>query len=356
MSASQKIYLGDAAMPAQAERGRRLLGLTPALAAIVYPFALQGFHAAVSGTAGTSGGAEVPLAALLLLAMFLLPGLGLALALRSSHLAQPSRFQLRARQLALLSVAAPPLFVFIAFLLSILHHPIPETSAWVILWSAAALWAWVGSADPDTPAGSAPVAKFRVAHGAVAAIVVLYVVFHLTNHLFGLIGPSAHAAVMKLGRKVYRAPAIEPVLVGLLLFQVASGGWLAWRWSALRVDRYRMFQVASGIYLWFFILTHMNSALVSARLIHKTSTDWAWASGAPIGLIHDAWSIRLLPHYALGVFFVLAHLASGLRGVLLAHGANPVVINRAWAGGLMAAALVSAAIVGALCGLRIGAG
>jgi hypothetical protein len=99
----------------------------------------------------------------------------------------------------------------------------------------------------------------------------------------------------------------------------------------------------------------MNSALVSARAIHKIDTGWAWASGAPTGLILDAWNIRLVPHYALGVFFILAHLASGLRSVLIAHGLRPALANRAWAVGLLVGALVSVAIIGGLCGIRIGA-
>ena len=65
----------------------------------------------------------------------------------------------------------------------------------------------------------------------------------------------------------------------------------------------------------------MNSVFVSARGVHKIVTGWDYASGAPPpGLITDAWNIRLLPHYALGVFFVLGHRASGLRVVLIAHG------------------------------------
>ncbi|MCC8956157.1 hypothetical protein H8B02_22820 [Bradyrhizobium sp. Pear77] len=97
-----------------------------------------------------------------------------------------------------------------------------------------------------------------------------------------------------------------------------------------------MFQIGSGIYLAAFIVTHLNSALVSARAVHHIDTNWAWASGAPVGLIHDAGSIRPVPHYALGVFFVLAHLASGLRGVLIAHGVTTTIANRIWATGLVA--------------------
>jgi hypothetical protein len=97
----------------------------------------------------------------------------------------------------------------------------------------------------------------------------------------------------------------------------------------------------------------MNSVFVSARAVHKIETGWDYASGAPAGLIHDAWNIRLLPHYALGVFFVLGHLASGLRVVLIAHGVSVTAANRAWAAGLAAGALISAAIVCGLCGVRI---
>ncbi|WP_157676403.1 hypothetical protein [Afipia sp. GAS231] len=63
--------------------------------------------------------------------------------------------------------------------------------------------------------------------------------------------------------------------------------------------------------------------------------------------------IRLLPHYALGVFFILGHLASGSRGVMIAHGVNVAVANRAWSAGLAAAALMATAIICGLCGVRI---
>jgi hypothetical protein len=146
---------------------------------------------------------------------------------------------------------------------------------------------------------------------------------------------------------------VEPVLIALLLFQIASGLGLAWRWSAQPADWYRAFQIGSGVYLAAFVITHLNSALVSARWVRGSETDWAWASGAPEGLIYDSWNIRLLPHYAFGVFFVLSHLASGLRQILIAHGVDVVIANRIWVAGLIASALGSAAIIAALIGARI---
>lgn len=141
----------------------------------------------------------------------------------------------------------------------------------------------------------------------------LYILFHIFNHLLGLISPELHLVVMDIGRTVYRKNLIEPLLVAVMLFQIFSGLRLAWIWSERAPDRYRIFQMASGVFLSIFILGHMNSVFVYARTWMNIPTDWAFAAGLPTGLIYDAWNIPLLPHYALGVFFVLTHLFSGLR-------------------------------------------
>jgi succinate dehydrogenase hydrophobic anchor subunit len=179
-------------------------------------------------------------------------------------------------------------------------------------------------------------------------------VFHLTNHLFGLEGPDKHAAVMKLGRKIYRSPMVEPLLVTLFLFQISSGVALAWRWSGRPATAFRVFQVASGVYLSLFVLGHINSVFVFARTFLKIQTDWGFAIGAPAGLLHDAWNIRLVPHYWLGVFFVLSHLASGVRVILTAHGTKEAVVARGWGAGLVGSAVVASLILAGMCGLRLG--
>ncbi|MGM9483126.1 hypothetical protein ACS5PN_18170 [Roseateles sp. NT4] len=306
---------------------------------MAYPFWLQAFHAVAAPP--------------FLLAAFAMPLLAAAWWLRQAGQEPWSAFDHRTRRLALLAAAAPPLFVFVAFLLGALGRPVPEPIAWVAAWGAAALWTWMGRRElPPAQAPQADVTA-RVAHGLIAAGVLAFIVFHLVNHLFGLLGPAAHAAVMKAGRSVYRLPAVEAMLVSLLLLQLALGSWLAWRWSRLRMDGYRAVQVVTGVYVGFFAITHMNSALVSARLLHGTDTNWAWASGAPTGLLADAWSVRLVPHYALGAFCTLGHLACGLRVVLLAHGWRPAVVNRSWRVGLAASAVTAALIVAGLCGLQL---
>lgn len=320
------------------------MGFLPAAAALAYPFFLMGFHAAIVAHA-------VLLAALMLTGAFAMPLSGIAFAFRLNG--DAAQFDLRARRLAFAGIAAPPLFVFVGVAPGLAGIHIPDIAIWVAIWLAAALCVWVAPDGPVTSAPARPIAGWRVAHGAAAALIACFVLFHLVNHLSGLEGPGTHKAIMAAGRKVYRAPFIEPVLVALLLFQIASGVRLAWRWSSQRVDAYRIFQIGSGVYLAMFLLAHMNSAFISARAVHHIETDWAWASGAPAGLIQDAWNIRLLPHYALGAFFVLGHLASGLRVVMLAHGVRPAISNRFWTASLAAAALIAAAIIAGLCGMRV---
>jgi hypothetical protein len=319
--------------------------LVPAAAALCYPFLLKVFHAIV----GTPPVAPPPFAILgataILAIAFVVPFLGLALALRPDA-------STGARRLAYASVAAPTLYVFLGVVQALVHSLIPDEIVWSLIWLAVAVWSQRGR---NTAMTAAPATGgWRVVHGLTAAILSLYVLFHIANHLFGLIGEDAHAAIMKIGRVVYRSGLGEPLLVAAMLFQIGTGLRLAWRWSAAPQTFHRTYQVASGVYLSLFILGHMNSVFVYARSFLSIPTDWNFAIGAPTGLIHDAWNIRLVPHYALGVFFVLSHIASGLRVVLIAHGFSERTANRIWGAAVALSAIVAAAVLAGMCGFRIG--
>ena len=172
-----------------------------------------------------------------------------------------------------------------------------------------------------------------------------------TRHLLiGQIGPFEG----KAARQCF-VGELEPLLVAAMLFQIGTGLFLAWRWSAAAHDFQRTYQVASGAYFSLFILGHMNSVFVYARSFLGIPTDWNFAIGAPTGLVHDAWNIRLLPHYALGAFFVLSHLASGLRVVLIAHGVDQRNADRLWGVCVAMSTIVAAAIIAGMSGVRIGA-
>ena len=321
-----------------------IVGLVPAGAVIAYPWLLQAFHLAMMAER------RAPAAMLMALA-FAVPLVSGLFAARSAGIGGRTVHQVRMRRLAYFGVVAPTLFVFVGVLQRLSHSPFPDEAVWVVGWTALAIWAWSGAAGQPHHQGVSVLSTWRVVHGITGAVILAYVLFHIANHLFALEGPAAHAAVMNAGRHVYRAPLIEPILVTLLILQVLTGFRLAWRWSGLSADGRRVFQVASGFYLSVFILGHMNSVFIYARTVLRIDTGWNFATGAPAGLLYGAG--RLIPHYALGVFFVLAHLVSGLRVVLLAHGADRRWVDPAWNVGVVVSVAISAAIIAGMCGARI---
>jgi hypothetical protein len=318
--------------------------LAPAIAAISYPFLLRAFHSIIGPSTATPSPLAMLSAAIILAIAFGVPVLGLALAHRPAASAG-------GRRLAYTSVTAPTLYVFLGVVQALVRSPVPDEIPWSAIWIAIATWSQLA---PNPAAETAPsVGRWRVVHGGTAVVLALYVLFHVANHLFGLIGPNAHSAVMKVGRTVYRSEVGEPLLVAAMLFQIGTGLFLTWRWSAAPQPFHRTFQVASGAYLSLFILGHMNSVFIYARRFLRIPTDWNFATGAPTGLIHDGWNIRLLPHYALGVFFVLSHIASGLRVVLISHGLARSYADRLWGAAVALGAMTAAAIIAAMCGVRL---
>ncbi len=329
---------------------RKAVWLAPFAAAVAYPFLLKGFSLAVTRPIS---GLDLGMAAILLVAAVATPLSGLAWATRLGQGGAFTAFERCARRLACFAVAAPPLFVFTGVAGGLIGSPLADELTWVGFWAILLVLTFMGSSEARPATFPPSMRVWRVAHGISATLILLFVGFHLANHLTGWLGETTHRAMMETGRTLYRMPAVEAGLVGLLLFQAVSGMRLAWVRSADRQDGYGAVQLLSGVYLFAFIFTHLTSALVSARWIRGIETDWAWATGAPDGLLLDDWNIRLLPHYLLGSFFVLAHLASGLRQVLLAHGVSGGQANRIWFAGLFCSALVAAFIVLALVGGRI---
>jgi len=333
----------------------RLPMLAPPLAALLYPFALEGFHTSVARIAeGASILSWLSAAASLALA-FAMPLIAMLAAMSFSGIGRPTTAQLRAKRVALLAVAAPTLFVFVGVVLTMLHDPVPDTWLWVACWAIAL--ALLLRSDNSVPAVLAPrpiPAPLRVAHGMSAlALVMIFLTLHIANHLTFPAGEGMYNAVMKVFRHVYRNDILQPLVVALFLFQIGTGLFFAWRLTAAPSDRFRTFQIASGVYLAFYVLGHMDSVFIFARTYLGIDTGWGFATGAPTGLVKDPWNIRLVPHYWLGAFFVLAHLAAGARAVMMAHGVSKALADRLMVGGAVLAGLVATVIMLGMCGMRV---
>ena len=170
-------------------------------------------------------------------------------------------------------------------------------------------------------------------------IVLIFLAWHLLNHASAAFSLELNHAMMVTLRKWYRSELVQPVLVTLMLFQMVSGVILLWRATAKRNDLYRTLQTSTGAFLAAYIVSHLNAVFILDRAVTKVDTTFLWASGAPVGLLPDAWNVRLIPHYSLGVLFVITHMGLGLRGVRLAHRVSPLAANRvAWAVGAVGVA------------------
>ena len=326
----------------------------PAAAALVYPLLLAGLHRGgilLQGDVAV-GSAVVVVSLLLVLAV---PAFGLYTAVRLGRIEQPTIAQMRARGVAHLAYACPPLFTLIGVLLYINAASISDLVLWAAIWLAAGSAILVsasrGEAAPrrQTPAG------LRFAHGAsAAAILAIFLIMHLGNHLVGLWGVEAHKAVMEMLRHWYRNPVVEPALILLMVFQVLSGAWLLRARLAQRASLFETLQSSTGAYLGLFVTSHITAVLVLGRSFVGIDTDFYWASGEAAGLIADPWNVRLIPHYSLAVWGLITHAGCGLRTVMLARQVRETFADKfaLWisAGG----ALVAIAIVSAQSGLRLG--
>lgn len=343
---------------ASSRTDNRALWFVAPLAAMAYPLPLMGFHASIAAT-NADGNNTVWLAwfaatASLLLA-FSAPLAALLSAMRLSAIEMPTKAELRARQVAFLAVASPSIFTLVGVVFFMLG--IADFDKWVlaIFWGALAIA--IAYSDKHTiivaPSVSAK-ANIRVTHGVVAlGILLIFLIGHLANHFAGLIGSDAHTSLMKALRLIYRAPIIEPILLAGFAFQIFTGLYLAWRLTIKATDHFRTFQIASGIFLIFFIISHTTGVIVLARINLNIDPGWGFATGAPTGLIHDAWNIRLVPYYGLAMFFILSHLATGARVVMLAHGKTKELADGVMIWGVALSALASVLVLLGLCGLRL---
>jgi hypothetical protein len=332
--------------------------LVPPLAAMLYPFVLKGFHASVTRIAqdaASSFDLSCLSAPVWLALAFAMPLIATLAAMSLSEISQPTAAQLRAKRVALLAVAAPTLFTFIGVVLYMLHDPVPDSWLWVAGWAIVlALMLRPDNGAPAKVAVCLVPTPLRVAHGVAAlALVVVFLALHIANHLVFPAGAETYDAVMKIFRHVYRTEILQPLVVALFLFQIGTGLFFVWRRTAAPSDRFRTFQIASGVYLAFYVLGHMDSVFIFARTYLGIDTGWGFATGAPTGLIKDPWNIRLVPHYWLGVFFVLAHLAAGARAVIMAHGISKTFADRFMVSAAVAAGIVATVIVLGMCGMRV---
>ena len=334
------------------------LWLLPLIAAICYPLFLRGSYGSMQLFAASQTSFDrfgfLFSFVISLVAAFTVPLTAAFFAGRISRLPLHSPETARAYRVAHLAFAAPPLFTALGVITWLLGFGELDFAIWLLLWLGLGLYCTF-PANRKSPIVHPPGHRLAGFHGALALTVLLiFLIGHLVNHLFGLWSPASHGRVMHALEIIYRATAVEPVLVLCMLLLIGTGVALAWRHTAIQGDGFRRAQTLTGVYLAAFILSHMTAVFVYARWRLHIQTDWAFASGAPVGLLRDAFNVRLIPHYAIAPWALVTHVGLGLRSVLRAHGVAEQRAN-SWAKGLSGVgAITSILIILGLIGVHLG--
>lgn len=329
-------------------RASRALGLAAPVAALLYPLLL----AALFQAGQMTGTMRVFALIVTLILVFAVPAIALAAIRRTGESASSSLAVHRARVVAHLAFAAPPLFTFIGVVTYMAGLSNGDYWAWGIIWVLAIVWLLRDGTAPvvsrSAPNWLPPV------HGIVALTVIAgFVLLHFANHLTGLWSAETHIAVMKVLREWYRSGFVEPVLVALMLFMAGSGFVLLRARLSRESDFFGTVQTATAAFLLFFIPGHMNSVFIYQRWFAGKDTDFWFASGGTAGLLGDGWSVRLIPHYLLGVWALTTHAACGLRYVLLTRGVSRSTADRIAIAISAAGAIAATLMVLALCRVHI---
>jgi hypothetical protein len=326
----------------------RLLLVIPALCALAYPSLLSWLSAGLVLLHGSDspngpivwvsviGSLTLALAVMLVSFVF-------GLTLGSPHVGRPEDF--RARCVALLAFATPSLYVGFENVGGVLRASSAVPAAWLIFWTLMAMIVLLGSGSSSAASAISPVGHRRlaVAHGVSAlAILLLFVGPHIGNHLAGFWSGPVHIATMNVVRRVYRGDIVQPVLLALIGFQILSGTALVLRRMGMPSDIFGTVRTMCGAYIGVYFLAHMT-AVFAARYA-DVDTNWAWLTRPNDSLLASLSKLRLIPHYWVGLIAIVAHVACGLRWVLLQHNASTVTANRiAWA--LITVGVVASSII-----------
>ena len=319
----------------------------PALAAIAYPLLLS----AIAELLGLFRITAPPGPAAIIITVLAILGcaltvMGIAFA-RALSLGRAGG-SVAARLLAHLAFAVPTLLVAFGNVVGLFHARGALTYVWPLFWVALACVTWLAQEAPAPAMISSR--RLAVAHGISAlAILILFLVPHLGDHLTGIVSGADHIGVMKLVRLIYRNSLIEPLLITLIAFQLMSGFVLVRRRLHRAGDFFGTLQTMTGIYVGCYFLGHMT-AVFAARGA-GTDTNWNWLTSDDHGLLFHLSSFSLVGHYWVGPIAIIAHVACGLRMVMLEHGVSgPTVARVVWGligVGVLASSVILAGLLGA---------
>ena len=169
----------------------------------------------------------------------------------------------------------------------------------------------------------------RRLHRAAGAVLAVFLVVHVANHLAALAGVEAHIRFMDAARRVYRQPVVEAVLLLCVVLQAASGLRMLWAGRQRRRGGLAWLQAGSGAYIALFLAIHVV-AVLAGRIAGGLDTNFYFAAA---GLHVWPFVLFFVPYYFLAVVALFVHLGCALArhagerrrgGVALAAGIGAI--------------------------------
>jgi hypothetical protein len=327
----------------------------PVVGATVYPLLVKGFILSVQAyKANDVVASKVVLAAAALVLMgsvLAVPFVALRALIGIRNSIEPNAPLVR--RVLHLAFATPPALTVSGFAASALG--VPPTWAWYGGWGLVAMITFLvrNGSSSRSPVTRHDLTRLRKIHGFSALFLLMgFLALHLGNHLEALWTVQTQNDVMIFLRGWYRSAWVQPIIIGLFGTMMVTGILLVIRYTATTADKFRTLQTASGGYFAAFIASH-TLAVFTARA-NNVDTNWEFAAGGPLGLLHQPWRSALIDYYALSIFLIAVHTTLGLRIVLLGHGTKESTANRVVYAGTVVGALVTALIMAAALGLHLG--
>ncbi|WP_371766788.1 hypothetical protein [Massilia sp.] len=179
----------------------------------------------------------------------------------------------------------------------------------------------------------------RRLHRAAGAVLAVFLVVHVANHLAALAGVDAHVRFMDAARRVYRHSVVEAVLLACVVLQAASGLRMLWAGRQRRRGVLAWLQAGSGAYVALFLAIHV--AVVLAGRAGGLDTNFYFAAA---GLHVWPFVLFFVPYYFLAVAALFVHLGCALAR---RAGERRVVVAALAAGiGVITAAVIVTILAG----------
>lgn len=156
---------------------------------------------------------------------------------------------------------------------------------------------------PDLPL---QIKKVKRLHYISGITISFFIVFHLINHLYSLLGLERHIEFMDLLRLFYRNTIAETFLVTAVFIQIVSGIKLFFKKKKDAKLFFQKLQIGTGLYLALFLLFHISAVFVGRYMLNLDTNIYFGIAG----LNTFPFLLFFIPYYSLAIISFFGHIAA----------------------------------------------